>query len=151
VLAQDRNLRDALYQLGWCKAMTGLIDEAIPAAQQLIHLSPRDPYIANRYVRVGWLHLIQSDIDEAIPWLERSRSANPVLLDAHFFLASAYGLKGETDRAEAELAEYRRLRGGHYFSSIAQLARGYWGVPKTRALVEATVFAGLRKAGVPEE
>jgi len=151
VLAQDRNLRDALYQVGWCKAMTGLIDEAIPAAQQLIHLSPRDPYIANRYVRVGWLHLIQSDIDEAIPWLERSRSANPVLLDAHFFLASAYGLKGETDRAEAELAEYRRLRGGHYFSSIAQLARGYWGVPKTRALVEATVFAGLRKAGVPEE
>jgi len=28
---------------------------------------------------------------------------------------------------------------------------GYWGVPKVRALFEATYFAGLRKAGMPEE
>jgi TolB-like protein len=151
VLAHNRNSPGAIFQLGWCKLMTGSIDEVIPGAQKLIHLSPHNPYIATRYVRVGWVHLIQSHIEEAIPWLERARSANPVFLDPHFFLASAYGLKGETDSAEAELAEYRRLRGGHYFSSIAQLARGYWGVPKTRALVEATVFAGLRKAGVPEE
>ena len=27
----------------------------------------------------------------------------------------------------------------------------YWGVPKIRALFEATYFAGLRKAGMPEE
>jgi hypothetical protein len=27
----------------------------------------------------------------------------------------------------------------------------YWGVEKIRALYEATYFAGLRKAGVPEE
>ena len=26
-----------------------------------------------------------------------------------------------------------------------------WGVPTVRALVEATYFAGLRKAGMPEE
>jgi hypothetical protein len=28
---------------------------------------------------------------------------------------------------------------------------GYWGVPKIRALFEATYSAGLRKAGMPEE
>jgi hypothetical protein len=28
---------------------------------------------------------------------------------------------------------------------------GYFGVPKVRALFETTYFAGLRKAGVPEE
>jgi hypothetical protein len=28
---------------------------------------------------------------------------------------------------------------------------GYWGLPKIRALHEATYFAGLRKAGMPEE
>jgi hypothetical protein len=27
----------------------------------------------------------------------------------------------------------------------------YWGVPKVRAWFEATYFAGLRKAGMPEE
>jgi hypothetical protein len=30
-------------------------------------------------------------------------------------------------------------------------AHGYWGVPRIDALFEATYFAGLRKAGVPEE
>ena len=67
-------------------------------------------------------------------------------------LASAYALRGETERAAAELAEARRLDRGDLFSSIARLkAGGRWGVPKTRALYEATYFAGLRKAGMPEE
>jgi hypothetical protein len=91
-----------------------------------------------------------SHVDEAIPWLEKARSANPVFLPAHLHLASAYALKGDTERGAAQLAEARRLRGGGSFSSIARIARGYWGVPKTRALAEATVFAGLRKAGMPE-
>jgi hypothetical protein len=30
-------------------------------------------------------------------------------------------------------------------------ASGYFGVPKIRALYEATYFAGLRKAGMPQE
>ena len=30
-------------------------------------------------------------------------------------------------------------------------ATDMWGVPKIRALFEATYFAGLRKAGMPEE
>jgi hypothetical protein len=31
------------------------------------------------------------------------------------------------------------------------VALGYWGVPKIRALFEATYFVALRKAGMPEE
>jgi hypothetical protein len=70
----------------------------------------------------------------------------------HAHLASAYGLKAETERAAAELAEARRLSGEGSFPSIARLAgTGYFGVPKIRALFEATYFAGLRKAGMPEE
>ena len=69
--------------------------------------------------------------------------------------AAAYALRGETERAAAELAESRRLDGGDLFSSIAHLKAfpdgGWWGAPKTRALYEATYFAGLRKAGMPEE
>ena len=69
-------------------------------------------------------------------------------------LAAAYALRGETERAAAELAEAQRLNGGDLFSSIAQL-KAYpgarWGVPETLALYEATYFAGLRKAGMPEE
>jgi hypothetical protein len=63
------------------------------------------------------------------------------------------------ERATVELAEARRLSGDGRFSSIALLkargiswgSSGYWGVPEIRYLVEATYFAGLRKAGMPEE
>jgi predicted Zn-dependent protease len=103
-------------------------------------------------VRIGWVYLLESHIEEAIPWLEKARSGNPTFADPHMFLASAYGLRGETERAAAELAEARRLRGKGSFPSIAQMrATGYYGVPKVRALFEATYFAGLRKAGMPEE
>jgi hypothetical protein len=47
---------------------------------------------------------------------------------------------------------------GRKLSSIARVKAvgwfpafpGYFGTPKTRALFEATYFAGLRKAGMPE-
>jgi len=58
------------------------------------------------------------------------------------------------DRAALELAEARRLDAGTLYSSIARLKAfpgAWWGVPKTRALFEATYFAGLRKAGMAEE
>jgi hypothetical protein len=67
-------------------------------------------------------------------------------------LASAYALKGETEHASAELTEARRLGGEGSYSSIARLRGGGLGAaPKIRGLVETTYFAGLRKAGVPEE
>ena len=76
----------------------------------------------------------------------------PTLPVPHSRLAAAYALRGDTKRAAAELAEARKLvRDGRY-SSIARLkAVEYFGVPKVRALFETTYFAGLRKAGVPEE
>jgi hypothetical protein len=51
----------------------------------------------------------------------------------------------------------RRLVSDDRYSSLARLraagiwGSGYWGVPKIRALFEATYFVGLRKAGMPEE
>jgi hypothetical protein len=52
----------------------------------------------------------------------------------------------------SELAEARGLVGDDRDSRIDRLpAVESWGVPKIRALVEATYFAGLRQAGVPEK
>ncbi len=101
---------------------------------------------------IGSVHLLQSRTDEAIVWLERARSAIPAGPLVHSLLASAYALRGETERAAAELAEARRLSSDDRFSSIARLrAVGYLGVSKIRPLFEATYFAGLRMAGMPEE
>jgi len=99
------------------------------------------------------VHLLQSHTDEAIIWLEKARNAAPAHPGIRAWLASAYALKGETERAAVELAEARRLSGDDRFSSLARLRAvvGYWGVPKIRALFETTFFAGLRKAGIPEQ
>ena len=53
------------------------------------------------------------------------------------------------EESAAQLAEARRLVGGKYYSSMAKMHAV--GAPKTRALIEATYFAGLRKAGMPEQ
>jgi TolB-like protein/class 3 adenylate cyclase len=152
VIAANRNSSGALFALGECKLLTGSIDEAIPLEEQAIRLDPRDSYVFNRYLVIGKVHLLQSRIEEAIVWLERARIGNPESPWPHVWLASAYAIKGETDRAAAELDEARGRLGEGSFSSIAQIkAVGYFGVPETRALFEATYLAGLRKAGVPEE
>jgi tetratricopeptide (TPR) repeat protein len=158
VLALNHNATGALFQLGWCKLMTGAIDEVIPLAEQDIRLSPRDPGLASFYWRIGWVHLLQSQIGDAVLWLEKARSANPRLAGVHAMLASALALEGETELAAAELGEARKLSDNDRYSSLAHVeaagftgSRNYWGVPKVRALFEATYFAGLRKAGMPEE
>jgi adenylate cyclase len=150
-LSLNRNLVSALHGLGWCRLYAGSIEEVIPLQEQAIRLSPRDPGIGWWYFLIGTVHLLQSSTDEAIVWLEKARSAIPGVPSVRGRLAAAYALRGETERAAAELAEARRLN-GDLFSCIAGLkAGGLWGAPKTRALFEATYFAGLRKAGMPEE
>jgi TolB-like protein/Flp pilus assembly protein TadD len=153
-LALEPNAVYALINLGWCKLHTGSIEDVTPLVQQAIRLSPRDPRIGACYHLIGIVHLLRSHIDEAIVWLEKARGALPGIPAHRSHLAAAYALRGETERAAAELAEARRLGGGDRFSSIARLkafSGGWWGVPKSRALFEATYFTGLRKAGMPEE
>ena len=70
----------------------------------------------------------------------------------HARLAGAYAIKGDTERVAAELTEARGLSSDDVYSSIARVkAASSWGVPKMRALYEATYLAGLSKAGMPKE
>jgi len=150
-ISLNRNLVFPMTALGWCKLLSGS-PEMIPLVEQAIRLSPRDPAIPIWYQWIGVVHLLQSQIDEAIVWLDRARSASPTHPGIRANLAAAYGLKGETDRAAAELAEARRLNSDDRYSSIARLKTvGYFGAPNVRALFEATYLRGLRLAGMPEE
>ena len=154
IALNNRNWVRVIAALGWCKFLTGSIDEALSLHEQAIRLSPRDPGIGNWYDRIGRIHLLQSRTNEAIRWLEKARGANPAHPGIRIDLAAAYALQDKSQLAATELANARRLGGGERFSSIAHLKAlpGAWGgVPKIRALFEATYFAGLRKAGMPEE
>jgi len=150
-IAANRNWVVAIANLGICKFLAGRIEEAIPAQELAIRLSPRDPRLPNWYWRIGMVHLLQSRIDEAIVWLERARSSNPRLPGPHAWLASAYALIGNENRAIEELAEARRLSGDRRYYSIANFTRSQAWAARSRDLAETTFFAGLRKAGVPDE
>ena len=154
VLAINRNSAGALTHIGRCRISAGLLEEAILRIEQAIRLSPHDSFVSVWYSQIGLAYLLQSRTDEAILWLEKSRSTSPNRPFGHIWLAAAYGLKEDTERAAAELAEARRLSVDldALYSSIAHLRAGRNSMsPKARALYEATLDAGLRKAGIPEE
>jgi adenylate cyclase len=152
VLALNRNWVHAIATLGYCKFITGSVEEAIPAQERAIRLSPRDPSIWQYYYWIGQAHLLQSRTGEAIPWFEKARIANPAHPLPHAYLASAYGLTGDIGPAAAELAQIRRLASDDRYSSIARLrAVGPFGRGKIRTLFEATYLVGLRKAGMRED
>lgn len=150
VLALNRNMVNAWATIGRCRIYIGPVEEAILPQEQAIRLSPFDPNIAIWCFRIGEAHLLQSQLDDAILWFEKALSANEGLGYVHAYLASAYALKGETDHAAAELAEARKL--GLSWPSLARLrANTRYETPTIRAVAEATFYAGLRKAGMPEE
>lgn len=150
-LALNRNMTGPLQGLGWCKLFTGSLDEVIPLAEKGIHIGARDPTIGFRYYQIGEVRELQGRPGEAILWFEKARAAMPALGGPLLHLASIHALAGEAGRAAAELAAARRLN-PHLYSSIARLkASQPWGIPKVQAMFEATYFAGLRKAGMPEE
>jgi TolB-like protein/DNA-binding winged helix-turn-helix (wHTH) protein len=151
----DRNLVDAYSVLGQCKLLTGELAEAITLEEKAIRLAPSSPFVGNRYQRIGMAELLQSNVDEAISWLEKAR-ANETLWRAEWLtgtdsgLAAAYALNGEAGRAADALAEARKS--DEHPVSIDALCRQspLCSTPKMRALAEPTYLKGLRLAGLPE-
>jgi tetratricopeptide (TPR) repeat protein len=77
-LALNRNWVHSIAALGYCRFVTGSMEEAIPAQQRAIRLSPRDPQVWLYYFWIGQVHLLQSRLDEAILWFERAHTANSI-------------------------------------------------------------------------
>ena len=149
-IALDRSRVPAYAHVGWCKFLTGSISEAIPYFEQAIRLSPYGPGLAPWYGRLGVMQLLQSHTDDAISWLEKAKNENARLAFVHAYLAAAYALKGEAQRAHAALAEAQRL--SNAYSNLANVEKSTWyDNPEIRKLAEATYFTGLRRAGIPEE
>jgi adenylate cyclase len=149
-VAIDRSRAPAYAHIGWCKFLSGSVNGVVPYFEEAIRLSPHEPAIAIWYGRLGVVHLLQSNTDEAIAALEKARSENGRQAFVHAYLAAAYALKDETQRARWALAEARRLNEG--YASLASVKKSVWFTkPEIRALAEATYFPGLLKAGMPEQ
>jgi tetratricopeptide (TPR) repeat protein len=151
-IAFDRNSAPSYAWLGWCKFLAGEVDKTIPLEEEAIRLSPQDRAIAAWYGRIGMVHLLKGRTQDAIVWLVKARGSysqqnrEPVYINA--WLAAAHALNGERELARSEIEEAWK-RGLH--RTMAGFNEDPWyASPKIRALAEATYFAGLRKAGMPE-
>jgi arsenate reductase (glutaredoxin) len=89
--------------------------------------------------------------DDDLVWLEKARAVVPALPFVRGHLAAAYALSGEIERAAVELAEAQRLSSDDRYVSLASSKALGEEVSAVRAMCEATYFAGLCKAGMPEE
>ena len=151
-LALDRNNTGAMQGLGWTLIALGRPEAAIPYFQKAIRLDPHSPFLFLFYAGLGSCQLLLDHVDEAVDALQRARAANPRIYYIHSFLAAALGLRGDTDAAKAELAEFLKLK--PQLNSLAKIRAAfpeYYGNPRAVALGEKTVEVGLRRAGLPEE
>ena len=149
-IALDRNHARALRHLGMTLMYLGQPEVAIPHIVKAIRLNPHDPNIANYYLPLGQCHLFLGHVDQAIDLLRKARAANPRLYYLHLHLAGALGIKGDLDEARTALAEGMKLK-PEIDSLIRWRALFPWGNPKYWTLIESTIAAGLRRAGLSEE
>jgi len=152
-IALDRNDAWAVRTLGQTLMLSGQPEAAIPYFENALRLNPREPFVGNTYGLLGRAHLFLGRTDQAIAFLRRARTGMPRSWWHHGFLAGALGLNGDIDEAQAEIAEMLKLK--PEATSVARLrailATMGWGDPRHQALGEKTIYAGLRRAGFPEE
>lgn len=94
---------DAHTYLGWAFSFKGRLNEAIAQCEIAIQL---DPEFGNPYNDIGVYLMQQQRFDDAIPWLERAKSATRYE-PRHFpyiNLGRIYLTKGMIQRALAEFA-----------------------------------------------
>src|SRR5215469_3390832 len=91
--------------------------------------------------------------ERAIHLERKARTENPRIWWIRLVLAGALGLNGEVDEARAEIAEALKLK--PEVNSVAKWrAMGAtMGIsdPRFQALMEKTIYVGLRRAGFPDE
>jgi len=150
VSLNPNNARTYLH-LGETLLYLGQPEAGIPPLEQAIRLRPDDPDLAITYWTLGACQLLLGRADQAIDLLQTARAANARSWVLYFYLAGAYGLKGDLDRARSALAESLRLRPA--VRSIARMrAENPWlSNPQYWALQEKTLNVGLRRAGLPDQ
>lgn len=109
-----------------------------------------DDIAAMNYWALGTCHLLLGNADQGIVGLDKALTANDRLWIPYFYLAGAYGLKG--DLHEGKLALSQSLKRKPAIKSLARMRsdnpwlsnQHYW------VLQEDTLNRGLRRVGLPD-
>ena len=109
---------DAHTYLGWAYSFQGRLNEAIAQCEIAISL---DPEFGNPYNDIGVYLMQQEQLDDAIPWLERAKSAKRYE-PRHFpyiNLGRIYLTKGMIQKALEEFRAALKINSGD--EELAQL------------------------------
>jgi adenylate cyclase len=148
-VALDRNDAWAVRQLGLTLSGLSQPEAAIPYLEKALRLSPREPTVGSVYAALGANHLYLGHTEQAIQLERKARAENPRIWWIRLGLAGSLGLNGDIDEARAEIAEALKLK--PEVNSVAKWraigATMGIGDPRQQALMEKTVYTGLRRAG----
>lgn len=108
-----------------------------------------DEITAMNYWALGTCRLLLGDVAQGIVGLDKALAANDRLWVPYFYLAGAYGLKGDLDKGRSALSQ--SLKWQPAIKSLARMRsdnpwlsnQHYW------ALQEDTLNRGLRRVGLP--
>ena len=150
-ISLDPSNARAQLHLGETRLFLGEPDAGIAPLEQAIRLAPDGPNLAIAYWALGTCQLLLGQVDQAVDLLEKARAANPRLWVPYLYVAGAYGLKGDLDKAKSALAELARLKPA--VKSLARMrAENRWlSDPQYQALQVKTLNVGLRRAGFPDQ
>jgi tetratricopeptide (TPR) repeat protein len=152
-VALDQNDAWAIRQIGLTISGSGQPEAAIPYLEKAIRLNPRESTVASIYASLGANHLFLGGTDQAIYFGRRARAENPRVWWIRLCLAGALGLKGDIDEARAEIVEALKLQPEVNSVARSRALGATMGIgdPRFHALMEKTIYAGLRRAGFPDQ
>jgi tetratricopeptide (TPR) repeat protein len=97
---------DALSSLGYVAIEQGRLDDAEAPLMHALQISPEEIPVLYDYARLA---LKRREYAEAVRRLEKVVNKLPTLTQAHYQLFLAYSRLKQADKAQIELAEFKRL------------------------------------------
>lgn len=122
-------------------------EKAMPQIAEAMRRSPIDPQLGISNLVLGRAYLLLRQWDKAIDANLKARALQPGFINIHLMLAAAYAEKGNKDASKASLADALNLRPELTLAWLRM--HPFSNEPGYVKLANATLYDGLRKAGLP--
>ena len=120
---------------------------AIELLNRAINLDARHPG-AFILMNMGRAHFMQGNNAAAIGWYQKALQANPLYAHAHAYLAMAFALDGQDDKARAAVEELHRVDPEYKFFAITTLSPS--SPPAFKEYWDKMLLPAARKAGLSQ-
>jgi adenylate cyclase len=142
-LAIDSNSAYSWALRGWISIWAGEPEQAIPAFERAIRLSPYDQWISNYSLGMAFALNTSGRFEDGLRWARRAMQENPSWIACHRQLVGALALVGRLGEAREAARRHQALDPA--FTVRRWVETG----PFRRTPNQERFFAALRDAGLP--